>query len=213
MVDGSQFLSTATGGSVFFNSRNFDRFFERLDDRLGSYYSIGYRHPGAADGQLHSVKIDLAGSAEGEAHHHQKVLARTPAQALVDATLSRLRLATGVDQLRLQATVGDAEPGEGDKLIRPVRLEIPARNLVLTEEEGEHVGRILVVLQSMSTNGEVFPPQLMQLTITIPADRLSPVTTTTATLRLMMTEDTARVAVGVRDQGSGAESTTIVPID
>ena len=216
LVEGSRYLAGATGGTAFFNSRELDTYLASLGGRLGSYYSLAYRRPGAADGQLHAVTITLGGAGDGlTVHHHEKVLNRTPVQKLADETLSRLRLDVGFDDLHLRAEVGDAEPSASDaseQLVRGVRLFIPARNLVLAEEGSDQVGQLMVVLQSQGANGEVFPPQVMQLTIKVPTDRLTPATTTSASLRLMMRTDTARLAIGVADLASGAGSTALVDL-
>ncbi len=215
LVEGSRYLAGATGGSTFFNSRQLDDYLAALGGQLGSYYSNGYRRPGAADGQLHAVKVALDGAAPGGStvNHHEKILNRTPVQKLADETLSRLQLGVGFDDLGLQAELGAPEPAADDQLIRAVKLFIPARNLVLADEGANQVGRVLVALQSQGSDGTTYPPQVMQLTIAVPSDRLSPVTTTSATLRLLMRSGTAKVAVGVVDAASGAASTRLIEVD
>ena len=100
-----------------------------------------------------------------------------------NAPLSRLRLDHGRNPLEMKVELGEPEAAESERIIRPVRITIPARNLSLQTGESEHVGRLIVVLQSMAENESIFPPQVMELVLRVPADRLSPLTATSATVR------------------------------
>jgi VWFA-related protein len=206
MIDGSQFLAAATGGTVFAGSRDFERCFGDLDSQLGSYYSIGYRRPGEPDGALHSVQVKV-GRSGLTVRHHEKVPNPTPYQKLADLTLSRLKLDLGDNPLRFRVSVGDPQAAEDERVIQPISVTIPASELLLMPEGEVHSGQIAVVVLVQQEDGTTTPPQLMLFPIQLPADRLTPVSLARATMRLLLDPGSRRLAVGVRDERSGIMAT------
>jgi len=208
-AEGSSYLSAATGGLYFGSSRNYDRFLDRLSGLMGAYYSIGYRRPGPPDGRLHDVTVKV--NRQGvDVWTHERVPNPTKDQVLADMAVSRLLIDEGPNPLALNAVLGPSEPAEDDQHIQEVRIQIPAKNLVLVEDGPNQVGTVSVAVVAADAAGNPMPPRLLQLTITLPTDRVNPETVAMARLRLMMENDSHDIAVAVRDQGSGTEASTLV---
>jgi VWFA-related protein len=206
---GGQYLSAATGGSFFGNSRNFDGYFEDLDTLTAAHYSIGYRVPGAADGSLHPVEVRV--NRPGlRVRTHERVPNPTAEQVLANMAISRLLIDEGPNPLDLVVTLGVTEPAENDRYIQEVQIQIPAANLYLTDEGGNKMGSVAVAVVASDLEGNTMPPRILQLTINLPADRLTQETVAMARLRLMMEKDTKDIAVAVRDQASGSEASVLV---
>ena len=198
------FCSTAFAGS-----RNFDEYFQTLGEVLGSYYFIGYRRPVPPDGKVHGVSVRLTRS-DLRVRTHERVPNPTADQRLADIASSRLLINEGPNPLELAVALGPAEPAEGDRYIQEIRLEIPARNLLLVEDGTDQVGSLAVAVVAGDANGNPLPARLLQLTVRLPAERVTPGTVAMARLRLMVEQASSRIAVAVRDQQSGSEASALV---
>jgi hypothetical protein len=209
LEEGSAFLSQATGGSMFGSSRNFDEYFETLGQQLDSYYFIGYRRPGPADGKVHDYSVRLTRD-DLQVRTHERVPNPTSDQRLADIAVSRLLINEGPNPLELEVSLGQTEPAEGDRYVQEIRLAIPARNLLLAEEGADQVGVLSVALVAADADGSPLPARLVQLTIRLPAERVTESTVAMARLRLLVEKASSQVAVAVRDQRSGTEASALV---
>ncbi len=204
--EGAQYLSVATGGSFFGNSRNFGGFFDELSGLVGTYYSIGYRSPGPPDGMLHDVSVKVLRD-DVRVLTHERVPNPTRDQVLSNIAISRLMINEGPNPLGLSVALGATEPADdGNNYIQEVLLRIPASNLLLEQDGPNHVGRIAVAVVASGADGNPTPPRLLELTILVPADRMTPGVIAQSRLRLMMEQGSKNLAVAVRDEGSGTES-------
>jgi len=209
LEEGSAFLAQATGGSMFGSSRNFDEYFEALGQQLDSYYFIGYRRPGPADGKVHDYSVRLTRD-DLQVRTHERVPNPTVDQRLADIAVSRLMINEGPNPLELEVSLGPTEPAEGDRYVQEIRLAIPARNLLLAEEGADQVGVLSVALVAADASGSPLPARLVQLTIRLPAERVTESTVAMARLRLLVEKASSQVAVAVRDQRSGTEASALV---
>jgi VWFA-related protein len=209
LEEGSAFLAQATGGSMFGSSRNFDEYFEALGRQLDSYYFIGYRRPGPADGKVHNYSVRLTRD-DLQVRTHERVPNPTDDQRLADIAVSRLLINEGPNPLQLEVSLGQTEPAEGDRYIQEIRLAIPARNLLLAEEGADQVGVLAVAVVAADADGVPLPARLVQLTVRLPAERVTASTVAMARLRLLVEKASSQVAVAVRDQRSGTEASALV---
>ncbi|PWB71600.1 MAG: hypothetical protein C3F15_12500 [Holophagae bacterium] len=209
LEEGSAFLSQATGGSMFGSNRNFDQYFDTLGQLLGSYYFIGYRRPGPPDGRVHNYKVRLTRD-DLQVRTHERVPNPSVDQRLADIAVSRLMIDEGPNPLELKVSLGPSEPAEGDRYIQEIRLEIPARHLVLEEDGTDQVGSMAVAVVAADANGSPLPARLLQLTVRLPTARVTATTVAAARLRLMVEQTSSQVAVAVRDQRSGTEASALV---
>jgi len=208
---GAQYIALSTGGSVFTNTRNAEFLTESLNDQLGSYYSIGYRPPEAPDGRHHSVDVHVVGKGL-RVRHHENVVNRTAPQRLADIAFSRLRLDVGSNLLELEVTLDEPEPLDGKRYVQPIRIDMPVRKLVLLPDGDRRIGQILVAFAVLDENSNTAPPQLLRLRLDIAADQYAEDAMATQRVRLMVRTGTQRIAVGVRDEVSGVESSLAISL-
>lgn len=209
LTEGSQYLAGATGGSFLGGTRNFDDYFDRLGSLIGSYYSIGYRRPGEPDGGLHDVSVKLNRD-DLRVLTHERVPNPTLDQQLANIAVSRLMIDEGPNPLELSVSLGPSEPAENDRYIQEIRVQVPARNLLLAAEGENQVGTMTVAVVAADADGNPMPPRLLQLTVKLPTDRMTADTVAMARLRLMVEQQSSELAVAVRDQASGTESSALV---
>jgi VWFA-related protein len=205
MTEGGHYMALASGGSLFANTRKMENVMDSLSAQVSSYYYIGYFSPKPPDGKRHSVQVKVRGSGL-RVRHHQKVLSRTAPQRLADLAYSRLRLDEGDNPLGLELHLEEPEPADAGRLIQPVQLNLPVANLVLLPDASSYVGQILVAVVVLDGNGFTAPPQLIRLRLRIPTDQYSLDKIATQRVRLLMREGTTRIALSVRDEVSGVES-------
>ena len=209
LTEGSQYIAGATGGSYLGGSREFEDYFSRLDGLMGSYYSIGYRRPGAPDGMLHDVTVSTTRD-DLRVWTHERVPNPTDDQRLANIAISRLLIHQGPNPLDLSVSLGSTEPAENDRYIQEIRIQIPASKLLLVEEGDNQVGTLSVAVVAADADGNPMPPRMLQLTVKLPTDRITADTIAMARLRLMVEQQSGELAVAVRDQGSGSEASASV---
>jgi hypothetical protein len=187
---------------------------DTITDRVSTYYYLGYRRDGPPDGVRHNIRVRARGENQ-RVRHHEQVWDKTTPQKLADLAMSRLRLDLGVNDLDLSMALDRPEPAGKNAVILPVQLMIPVNNLVLLQENDQHIGQILVAVAVLDENGDTAPVHLMRLRLSIPSARFSEEAVASRSLRLKIKTGTTKIAVGVRDEISGIQSSyaMTVPVD
>jgi len=205
-IEGAQYLGYGSGGGFFGNSRNFDVFVDAFVETTSTYYVIGFDRPGPTDGQAHSVKLEVKGSGL-RVRHPAKILDRTPEQRLTDSVVSQLVWGEGMNTLGLNVRVDERQEAEDGTVLWPVHLEIPAVGLLVGDDSRAVV---TVVLCVGASDGTIAQPQQFRLVLPVPEDDSLTVGTAQVTVRTRPEGD--RVAVGIRDELSGATATELVAL-
>jgi VWFA-related protein len=211
LSEGANYMALATGGALFENTRDVDRVLDTLADQVATYYYLGYRRDGPADGKRHDVKVQVRGH-DLRVRHHEQVLDRTEPQRLADLAVARLRLDVGGNDLGLEVSLDQPEPSDGGRFIQPVQLALPVNRLVLVPDVDRHLGQILVAVAVLDDQGNTAPAHLIRLRLAIPSERYSLDAVAVQRIRLLMREGTRRIAVSVRDEVSGIEASQAVTI-
>ena len=92
----------------------------------------------------------------------------------------------------------------------PVMIRVPISNLVLVPREGSYHGQVSFFVGARDREGNLSPIRTVQVPIRISADDLEQASGRTAGHRFLleMRADEHTIAVGVRDDLGGVESTT-----
>jgi hypothetical protein len=211
LSEGGSFMAVATGGESFGNTRAMGKMMDTLSDRVSTYYYLGYRRDGPPDGLRHDIKVRVIGKNK-RVRHHEQVFDKTTPQKLADLAMSRLRLDLGDNELDLSVALDRPQPSDKDTVVLPIQLMIPVANLVLLPEADQHVGQILVAVAVLDENGDTAPVHLMRLRLTLPSARFSEEAIASRSIRLKIKRGTTKIAVGVRDEISGIQSSHALPI-
>lgn len=211
MTEGADYMALATGGSVQKNTRDFEGSMARIRAQMVLTYFLGYQRPGVPDGKISrvQVKVDKPGL---RVRHHEKVLNKTGDHHLADLALSRVRFDIGENSLGMSVVEGQPQPGEDGKIIRAIQFRVPVESLVLMPNGEVHAGELVAAVAVLDGNGGTAEPRLMRLSIAIPSEQFQPDAVAARTLRLLMTPDTRRVAIGIRDEVSGLTSTAALDL-
>lgn len=211
LTEGAEYMAVATGGVIFENTRDLERVVDTLADQVSTYYYLGYRRDGPPDGRRHDLKIRVRGDGL-RVRHHEQVLDRTAPQRLADLALARLRLDVGNNDLDLDLSLEEREPGDGKTFVQPIQLAMPVDRLVLIPDAQRHIGQILVAVAVLDDEGRAAPAHMIRLRLAIPSERYSEDAIAVQKIRLLMREGTRRIAISVRDEVSGIEASQAVMI-
>lgn len=207
---GSRYVAGATGGSMLAAGRGYDAFLQRFQRRVSSGYWVEYdRREGET--LLHELDVRVPGEDRFVAHPRQ-VIAVDPDRRLANEVIARLKLDTGRDPLGIEASLGPAEPYEGETTVRTVRVTVPADTLTLEVDGGTARGRIGVIVSVMEDDGDIVEPRIIEFPIEISSDRIGRGVRALAKVRLLFSPASERLAVAVRDEASGIASTTAFAI-
>lgn len=205
-IEGPQYLGYGSGGGFFGNSRNFDVFVDSFVETTATYYVIGYDRPGPGDGQAHSVRLEVKRPGL-RVRHPSKILDRTPEQRLTDSVVSHLLWGAGSNPLGLHVAIDAGRGAEDGTMLWPVNLNIPVAGLS-AGDDGRAV--VTVVLCVAASDGTIARPQQLRLALTVPESNPEAIGAAQVTLRTR--PEGEKVAVGIRDELSGATSTVSVDL-
>jgi VWFA-related protein len=211
LSEGGEFMAGATGGDSFGNTRQMDKVMDTLSDRVSTYYYLGYRRDGPPDGKRHDIKVRAAGK-NRHVRHHEQVLDKTTPQKLADMAMSRLRLDLGENDLDLALALDRPESSDKNTVILPIQLMIPVEKLVLLPEADHHIGQILVAVAVLDDKGNTAPVHLIRLRLSIPVGRYTDDAIASRSIKLRIKDGTTKIAVGVRDEISGIQSSQVMAV-
>lgn len=146
-MDGLQILSAATGGQAYIGMYP-DKALQRIDDELGSYYSLAYR--GTADAQH---RVELRSSVPGVKFRYARTLAPAPIREAESHEPVDLDDFSGDNRLNIAVQRGDSTSEGGARKVQ-LKILIPVDNLKFTQQpSGEYGGGFSVYLQFKNRNG------------------------------------------------------------
>lgn len=206
-------LAAATGGSSMLNSANARALVERMSADYRDYYSLGYSSPKSQDGRYHRIEVKVPGR-DVRIRHTEGYRAKTADQRMKERTLSALMFDIADNPLDVRVQLMP-EQADGRRIILPVLVRVPISQLVLVPQENEHVARLSIVIAVRDADGRLSDPQRVEVPISIPNDKLLETMGQEIGhgLNLAVRQGNAKLAVGVRDELSGVESTLNLNID
>ena len=160
-----------TGGQAILDSREIEAGLVSVADDLEYYYSLGYRSPHGDDSRYHDIRVELVDAApDYRVRVRQGYLRLAHEEKIKESVFSRLftpgqhnPLGLGIQALPLKPMPGT------DKLQWTLKLLIPVRKLMLSQEGDVYSGRIRVYLALKDKEGQISPCYLLSHDIKIPA--------------------------------------------
>ncbi len=209
VVEGSQYMAEATGGTALVGTRNVAPYLDKVGNLLESYYSIGYTRPGAPDGSLHSVNVTLT-RPKLKVATQQKVRNSPRDERLGDVALSRLQLDDGVNTIDMELSLGAPQPTDKKRgVLRALGVKIPVDTVLMVPVEDGLVGQMMIAIRVLDKKGVPSKAQIDQGPVTVPKG-LSHVY---FEIPLMIPRGTQRIAVAIRDELSGVEASELIVLD
>lgn len=202
LVEGGRFLAGATGGTSLSGSRDVDEFFDLLGAIMGGTYWLGYNPPQGLDGRLHDVAIGI--KRKGLViHAAERVPAETVHHRLADLASAEMLLPQGENPLGFEVQPGKSEKRDDGKVVQTFRLLLSAGDVVFGENGDQRTAQLAVAVVMREIDGEVKPPSVFQLPVSVPADRYKDGAKIASSFRLLVDESLQGVSVALRDELSG----------
>jgi hypothetical protein len=203
-------LANVTGGSAMLNASNVRALLARMSADYRDYYSLGYTSPKSQDGEYHRIEVRLR-YGQGrpvQVRHTEGYRAKTAEQRMQERTMSALIFDVADNPLGVTVQLSP-ETRQDRHWVLPVLVRVPVSQLVLVPRDGEHHARVSIVIAVRDADGGLSSPQLIELPLTIPNDRLleSMSQEIGHGVNLLVRAGNAKLAVGVRDELAAVEST------
>jgi VWFA-related protein len=165
-------LATATGGRVLFEGNRIESFLDEVADDLTTYYSLGYRRPGATD-RTRYRKIDVRVNRKGvEVLHRKGDFAKTASDALEDRVRSAALLGRASNELGLEIVVDRAIPLPDGRFQVPVLIPVPLDRVALLPRGDALAGGFRLLVGTVSTRGSMDAVQEFGYDVVVPARQM-----------------------------------------
>jgi VWFA-related protein len=201
-------LATETGGRAIFNANDLTSDLRRIQNELGSYYSLAYSPAHAGDARQHRIEVKVR--RPGLQVRHRKGYRDKPAiERAVDRTLAAVYHGFEENPLEVTLELGEQRPVEGDRVAVPIKLRIPLFKLgIFPQPDQTYRGRLRLLVSTRDEKGAVSPIRQVEVPLQIPQAEvlyaMGKFYEYELTLNLPPGEQ--HVAIAVRDEGTTTTS-------
>jgi VWFA-related protein len=206
--DSLSVLAADTGGRAVFNVNNLLPELARIQEDLGSYYSLAFTptHPG--DGREHrlEVKVKRPGL---RVRHRTSYRDKSGLEQTVDRTLAALFYGSEENPLGVSLELGEPQPSSGGRTFAvPVRLKIPLHKLYLRDNQTALIGKVRLLVAVQGAKGETSKVRQVEVPIQVPREKALVALGQHHLYELTLTlaAGDQRVAVAVRDDATAQTS-------
>jgi len=208
-----QALASETGGKTLLNSNRIAPLVEQVRQDFSTSYSLGFSPAGPPDGKRHS--IDVRVRREGvRVRSRTGFTDRGNDERRSDRLLAALRFGGGgANPLAVQIESAPTKPAEKDLVELPIRLLVPAANLVFSPGEGSEA-HLEVGVAVSDDRGRTAP--VVKRYVRVKRSELSEELTTAVVrvpLDLKLRRGPTNLAVLVRDSVGDSESLLVSALD
>lgn len=208
-------IAAATGGRPLVNSPALAERLDEVAEELSSYYSLAFEPQHLGDGKYHRLHVEV--HRKGLRARHREGYMDLPLEDRIhDRTLAAAIHGVADNPLGISvATSGEIIQREDGTYLVPVIVTVPIEQLVLVPAETEHRGRISIHLRVKDWRGELSAAVRREYPVAIPNASLIAALGQSAgfTMRLVVRPGRQRIAVGLRDEVSRAESVTWTEVE
>jgi VWFA-related protein len=208
-------MAGTTGGRPLVNSSTLAEQLDQVSEELANYYSLAFEPQHVGDGKYHHLEVDV--KRQGlRVRHREGYVDVSLSERMVDRTLAAAIHGISDNPLGIAvATSGETVRREDGTLLVPVIVTVPLKQLVFIPSEEEHQGRISIHLMVRDRRGDLSQPIRREYPVTIPNASLADALGKSAgfTMRLAVRPGWQRIAVGLRDEVSLTESTTVLEVE
>jgi VWFA-related protein len=200
-------MAEDTGGAALLRSTNIGDFINRMQQDFTNYYSLGFEPPeDGADGKLRDLQVKV-GNGQFIVRYPRGFVAKSWRQKLGERTAAAAIYAQESNPLGVQVDPGVESP-DGNRFLVPLMVKIPFEQIRLIHKDQHFNAQLTVLVLVSDADGGLSETHRVDLPIKIPDTRVLERMNQTAAypVELRMQKGRKRIAVGVRDHLSGAES-------
>jgi VWFA-related protein len=165
-------LATETGGRAIFNANDLTSDLRRMQNELGSYYSLAYSPVHTGDGRQHRIEVKVR--RPGLQVRYRKGYRDKPAlEKAVDRTLAAVYHGFEENPLDVSLEMGAQRRTEGSLVSVPIKLRIPLFKLgIFPQPDGTYRGRLRLLVSTRDAKGGVSPIRQVEVPLQIPREEV-----------------------------------------
>ena len=204
-----QLMAEETGGRAIINANRVTPDLLRVATDLRNYYALGYMPDLAGAGAYHRIEVTWKNKPRGaEVRYRKGYRDKTLESRMIEGTLSALNLNMLENPLGVRIhNLPPKRRGDGNYDV-PLVIEVAWEDLTLIPRDGVHHGRIQLWMAARDDKDRATAPQLTELNIAVPADRLGEIESGTWRYGLELTMESGYhdLGIGLRDDVGGRQS-------
>jgi VWFA-related protein len=212
--DGLRWLATRTGGKTAKAGGDLDGLIAGMAQDLGTFYSIGYRSPHEADGEVHRLEIRVKRPGV-ELRHPTEYRDKSADQRMTDRTLAAITLGSENNDLDVRIDIGKIKKQDKGQFTVPIDLHVPMANLVLLPGPTTHQGKLTIQLVAKDEKGFFSDPVVIRMPLEVAHRDMAWALSQTVdySTTMVVREGLNTVAIGVHDDLGQNGSALAVEID
>jgi VWFA-related protein len=177
------------------------------------FYSLGFDLAAAPSGPG-KVEVKVHGG-DYRLRHLDRYRLRPTERSLEDVTLSALVTDLTSNPLQMSVDVDSPERQTDGTYVVPILVKVPISMLALLPDETRHVGKLQLVVQAQSAEGDLSPPVRSEIPIEIDNSGLLGALGSQAGYRLKMrvAEGEQKIAIAIRDEIAHSDSALNLILD
>jgi VWFA-related protein len=213
-TDGLRWLAERTGGKAERLGGDFDGLITDMVRDLGTFYSLGYSSPHAADGEVHRLEIRVKRPGV-ELRHPTEYRDKSAEQRMTDRILAALTLGSEVNDLDARIDLGKPRKQGKGRYSVAIDIHVPMANLVLLPSTSTHQGKLSMQLIARDEEGLFSDPVVIRMPLEVPHKDMAWALSQTVDYSTTLTlgKGLSTVAVGVHDDLGQIGSTLAVAVD
>ncbi len=204
-----QLMAEETGGRAIINANRVMPDLLRVAADLRNYYALGYMPVLAGGGAYHRIEVIWKNKPRGaEVRYRKGYRDKTLESRMIEGTLSALNLNMLENPLGVRIhNLPPKRRGDGNYDV-PLVIEVAWEDLTLIPRDGVHHGRIQLWMAARDDKDRATAPQLTELNIAVPADRLGEIEGSSWRYGLELTMESGYhdLGIGLRDDVGGRQS-------
>ena len=204
-------LAADTGGRVLADNPGLGEAIRDVAQELAGAYSLGYRPLHDGDNAYHRIEVRVQRDGV-RLRHREGYLDRRGDDRMADRTLAAANLGVTDNELGIGLSVRDAEPRDDGSYVVRMLVTVPIDELVLVPDAEHHRGEISLTMVVRDAGGGMSGLIQRRFPVDVPnADLLAAASRDAGfVIGLAVRPGPQRIAVGVRDEVSRVEATTLV---
>lgn len=203
-TESMQLMADMTGGMASVQTNNFKLAFNRIEQDLDSYYSLGYRAGTERVDRQRYLTVRVK-NREYRVRNRQTFVEKSMYAEMNDRVVANLLYRVKENQLGILTRVGTPTPTEDGYYHVPVDIQIPMQALTLLPQgEVEYVGGFDVYVVVANKDNDMSDVARKSHQVRVSAEQFKQLSGKfyTYTLELLMERGLNRISVGVVDQVS-----------
>lgn len=216
-TDALNLLADLTGGRATVGTNNFEGAFDKIEQDLSTYYSIGYRATTERVDRQRNLEVRMK-NRDYVARARKTFVEKSMETEMTDKVIANLLYPQSTNDMGIVVRTGRPEPGANELFRVPLEIHIPLENLTLLPQGEVHMGGFSVFIIVGDANDDMSDVSRQSQRIQISPEEVRNMAGKhfTYAVELLMRGGRNRISVGVVDDvtnSTGFARTEILAAD